>query len=102
MGRVVTKKRKISNGEVCSVECYVGNYTQELDEKEIVIRYDMTNPNAIIYCSDKSTNTKLKKIKKIKVVSEDKFGTTYEIPKTEIKIGTTSRVRKTTSKQTNK
>jgi hypothetical protein len=98
MGRVVKRNKKVANGETCLVEEYVGAYTLELDEREVIIRFDMTNPNAIIYCSDKATNTKFKKLKGIKVIEEDKYGTTYEISKSEIRIGTPKRVRKTADK----
>lgn len=90
-----TVRRKLPNNEVCKVEVMTKPYELEMDEKEIIIRYDFTNPNAIIYSSDKKTSTQFKKIKNIKVVEETKYGTTFELPKSEIKIGTTARVRKT-------
>lgn len=95
-------KRKLPNKEVWEVEVMTKPYELVDEEKEIVIRYDITNPNAIIFSSDKKTSTKLKKIKGIKVVEETKYGTTFEIAKEEIKIGTPVRVRKTTSSKKTK
>lgn len=105
MGRIKTVKRKLPNGESWTVEEYVGAYNPTIDEKEIVIRIGKDSDMATIYCSDIGTKgdaAKLKKVKGIKVIEESKYGTIFELPKSEIKIGTPTRVRKSTSRKTTK
>ena len=103
MGKIKTTKRKLPNGEVWTVENYEGTYTPTIDERETIIRMGKDSKVAIIYCSDTGTKGdagKLKKIKGIKVIEETRYGTTFELPKTEIKIGTPTRVRRTANRKT--
>lgn len=102
MGRVIKTKKKLPNGEVWEVEKYVGEYSLEDYEKEITISCNVSDTVATIFCSHKQTNTKLKKLKGIKVVEESKYGTIYKIPKSEISIGTVTGVCKASSKQKTK
>ena len=102
MGRIVKVKRTLPNKEVWEVEKYVGEYSLDKLEQEVTISCNLVDTKATIYCSHKPTNTKLKKLKGIKVIEENKYGSIFQIPKSEIKIGSLARICETSSRQKTK
>jgi len=69
-------------------------------EKETVITFNEEEQMADVWSCSRSVITKLKK--RYELIEKTKFGSRFKVPKTEIKIGTDTRVRRTTSKQKSK
>lgn len=69
-------------------------------EKETVITYNEAEDTADVWSCSVSVVNKLKK--RYELVEKTKFGSRFKVPKTEIKIGADTRVRRTASKQKGK
>ncbi len=78
-------------------EPLIKNLKLEASERETVIQFDDSSKLATIWVSGIQNIERMKKKKGIVILEENKYGTKFQIPKKEIKIGITTRVRKSSS-----